>query len=51
MKWQLVVGMIDELMGLAINPPPIPRDGTSGDTTTRRTASSHTSASGYIGQR
>ena len=43
MKWRLVVGMIDELTGLGINPPPIPRDGTSGDTTTRRRASSHTS--------
>ena len=31
MKWRLVVGMIDELMGLGINPPPIPRDGTSRD--------------------
>jgi hypothetical protein len=44
MKWRLVVGIIDELTGLAINPPPIPGDGTSGDTTTRRGAPSHTSA-------
>ena len=38
MKWRLVVWMIDEAMGLTINPPPIPRDGTSGDTTTPRTS-------------